>query len=44
MINPLENNGFKHELKFYDFNTDWYEIPEPIGLTAADPPPPHAIN
>ena len=32
MINPLENNGFKHELKFYDFNTDWYEIPEPIGF------------
>jgi hypothetical protein len=35
MISPIDNNGFKHELKFYDFNMDWYEIPEPIGFDAA---------
>lgn len=36
MNSPLEiQNGFRYFLKFYDFNTDWYEIPEPIGMDGA---------
>lgn len=35
MISPIDNSGFKHELKFYDFDRDWYEIAEPIGFDSA---------
>jgi len=35
MISPIDNDGFKHELKFYDFGMAWYEIPEPIGFDGA---------
>lgn len=35
MAHPYDENGFKHYLKFYDFNMDWYEISEPIGFDGA---------
>ena len=35
MAHPYDNNGFTHELKFYDFGMDWYEIAEPIGFDGA---------
>lgn len=35
MAHPYDDNGFRHYLKFYDFNMDWYEIPEPIGFDGA---------
>jgi len=35
MAHPYDENGFKHFLKFYDFDMDWYEIGEPIGFDGA---------
>ena len=35
MAHPYDDNGFRHYLKFYDFNMDWYEICEPIGFDGA---------
>jgi len=35
MAHPYNDKGFRHYLKFYDFNMDWYEICEPIGFDAA---------
>jgi hypothetical protein len=35
MAHPYDDKGFRHYLKFYDFNMDWYEICEPIGFDAA---------
>lgn len=35
MAHPFDNNGFRHFLKFYDFDMDWYEICEPIGFNTA---------
>ena len=35
MAYPYDDNGFRHYLKFYDFNMDWYEICEPVGFDGA---------
>ena len=35
MAHPYDENGFRHYLKFYDFNMDWYEICEPVGFDGA---------
>lgn len=35
MAHPFDSNGFRHYLKFYDFNMDWYEICEPVGFNSA---------
>ena len=35
MAHPYDENGFRHYLKFYDFDMDWYEIAEPIGFDGA---------
>ena len=35
MAHPYDDNGFRHYLKFYDFDMDWYEIAEPIGFDGA---------
>jgi hypothetical protein len=35
MAHPYDDNGFRHYLKFYDFNMDWYEICEPVGFDGA---------
>ena len=35
MAHPYDEEGFKHYLKFYDFDMDWYEICEPIGFDGA---------
>jgi len=34
--NPIDTYAFKHELQFADFNSDWYEICEPIGFDGAE--------
>lgn len=35
MAHPYDDNSFKHYLKFYDFDMDWYEICEPVGFDDA---------
>ena len=35
MAHPYDDNGFRHYLKFYDFDMDWYEIAEPVGFDGA---------
>lgn len=35
MAHPYDDNSFKHYLKFYDFDMDWYEICEPVGFDGA---------
>ncbi len=35
MAHPYDENGFRHYLKFYDFDMDWYEIAEPVGFDGA---------
>ncbi len=35
MAHPYDEKGFRHYLKFYDFNMDWYEISEPVGFDGA---------
>ena len=35
MAHPYDENGFRHYLKFYDFDMDWYEICEPVGFDGA---------
>jgi len=35
MAHPYDDNGFRHYLKFYDFDMDWYEIAEPVGFDSA---------
>jgi len=34
--NPIDTDAFKHELQFADFNSNWYEICEPIGFDGAE--------
>jgi hypothetical protein len=35
MAHPYDDNGFRHYLKFCDFDMDWYEIAEPVGFDGA---------